>query len=133
MTREAIGNQTDSGFSTSAVKAGGFVFTTGNIGTDPVTGALPDDIQAQTTNTLENLSRVLEKAGTSLAQLVKVNVYLDDIDADFDAMNEAYRQYLAAHGIDEPPARTTVGWRLPWSLVEMDMVALAPPGPAGQS
>jgi 2-iminobutanoate/2-iminopropanoate deaminase len=133
MTRDAIGKQTDSGFSTSAVRAAGFVFTTGKIGTDPVTGELPEDIQSQTVNTLENLRQVLEQAGASLANLIKVNVYLNDIEKDFDAMNEAYRQYLAAQGIDAPPARTTVGCRLPWSRVEMDMVALAADGPAGQS
>jgi 2-iminobutanoate/2-iminopropanoate deaminase len=133
MNREVIGKRTQSGFSTSAVRGSGLVFTTGNIGTDPVTGELPDDIESQTSNTLENLNQVLQRAGTSLANLVKVNVYLNDIETDFEPMNEAYRRYLASHGIDSPPARTTVGCRLPWSRVEMDMVALALAEAADQS
>ena len=125
MERKAIGVQTEQGFSTSAVRGAGFLFTKGSIGTDPETGELPEDVETQTRNTLERLHKVLEDADSSLARLVKVNVYLNDIEADFDRMNEAYRQYFAAHGIEEPPARTTVGCRLPWSKVEIDMVALA--------
>lgn len=126
MGREVVGSESaGGGFSTQAVRAGGLIFTTGRIGTDPTSGELPDDLQSQTRNTLENLHEVLHRAGTDLSNLVKVNVYLDDIDSDFDAMNEVYSQFFTAHGIEAPPARTTVGVRLPWSHVEMDMVALA--------
>jgi enamine deaminase RidA (YjgF/YER057c/UK114 family) len=50
---------------------------------------------------------------------------MDEIVNEFEAMNSAYDEYFKAQGITEPPARTTVGARLPWSKVEMDMVALA--------
>jgi 2-iminobutanoate/2-iminopropanoate deaminase len=125
MTRQAFGRTTESGFSTSAIKGAGFVFTSGSIGLDPESGDLPEDIEAQTRNTLLRLHQILKDADTSLANVIKVNVYLDNIEADFDPMNEAYRKYFSEQDISEPPARTTVGCRLPWSKVEMDMVSLA--------
>lgn len=123
--REAFGRQDGEKFSTLAVKANGLVFTTGNIGYDPDTGELPPDVERQTTFTLLTLTKVLEQAGTDLSKVVKVNVYLDDIDGEFEKMNSVYDDYFRERGITEPPARTTVGARLPWSKVEMDMVALA--------
>ena len=123
--RKAIGRTDGDRFSTSAIIANGLVYTTGNIGLDPETGELPPDVETQTTNTLIVLTKVLERAGTDLSKLIKVNVYLDDIDAEFDRMSSTYDEYFREHGITEPPARTTIGARLPWSKVEMDMVALA--------
>ena len=125
MAREVVGTQRESGFSTAAVKGNGVLFTTGKIGTDPVTGELPDDLESQTRNTLAALEEILKLAGSELGNVLKVNVYLDNIERDFDPMNVVYGEYFAARGIDEPPARTTVGCRLPWSKVEIDMVALA--------
>jgi 2-iminobutanoate/2-iminopropanoate deaminase len=123
--REAFGRQDGERFTTLAVKANGLVFTTGNIGYDPDTGELPPDVERQTTFTLMTLTTVLEGSGSDLSKVLKVNVYLDDIDAEFERMNSAYDEYFRERGITEPPARTTVGARLPWSKVEMDMVALA--------
>ena len=122
--REAIGRRDGERFSTLAVKANGLVFTTGNIGYDPETGELPPDVEHQTTFTLMTLTKVLEQAGSDLSKVIKVNVYLDDIEDEFEKMNAAYDEYFRERGITEPPARTTVGARLPWSKVEMDMVAL---------
>jgi 2-iminobutanoate/2-iminopropanoate deaminase len=123
--RVVIGRPTDAGLSTQSVTANGLIFTTGSIGNDLETGELPPDIETQTTNTLARLSRILDNAGTSLAKVIKVTVYLDEIDAEFDRMSAAYKQFLDDHGVTEPPARTTIGCRLPWSKVEMDMIALA--------
>ena len=123
--REAFGRQDGERFSTLAIKANGLVFTTGNIGYDPETGELPPDVESQTKFTLMTLTRVLEQAGSELSKVIKVNVFLDDIDGEFEKMNGAYDAYFREHGITEPPARTTVGARLPWSKVEMDMVALS--------
>jgi 2-iminobutanoate/2-iminopropanoate deaminase len=123
--RKATGRMDGERFITTAIEANGLVFTTGNIGLDPETGELPDDVERQTTNTLLTLEKVLGKAGTDVSKLIKVNVYLDDIEADFDRMNGAYDEFFRERGLAEPPARTTVGARLPWSKVEMDMVALA--------
>ena len=124
MSREAIGRRDGDKFSTLAVKANGLVFTTGNIGIDPQTGELPPDIESQTRFTLLKLKSVLEEAGSGVANIVKVNIYLDDIDADFDRMNVAYDAFFTEHEIVERPARTCFGVRMPWSKVEMDMVAV---------
>lgn len=125
MGLEKFGRTENGTFVTLAVKANGIVFTTGNIGLDPDTGELPPDIETQTRFTLATLEKVLEDAGASLADVIKVNVYMDEIVDEFDAMSATYGEYFKSKGITEPPARTTVGARLPWSKVEMDMVALA--------
>lgn len=106
-----------------AMIADNLVFTSGLVGWDPETRATLPSIEAQTTQTLENLKAVLEAASTSLEYVVKTNVYLANIQ-DFDAMNQVYRRYFP----DNPPARTTVGVKLVREdlLVEMEMVALLP-------
>ncbi len=125
MGLEKVGRTEGDAFVTLAVKVNGLVYTTGNIGLDPETGEVPPDIESQTRFTLDTLVGVLEDAGTTLSEVIKVNVYMDEIVDEFDAMNAAYDEYFKAKGITEPPARTTVGARLPWAKVEMDMVALA--------
>ncbi len=108
-----------------AVRAGGFLFLSGQIPLDPATGALVADpgIEAQTEQVLRNLQAVLEAAGTSLAAAVKTTVYLCDLN-DFAAMNGVYARYFTAN----PPARATVEVsRLPrGARVEIDLIALAP-------
>ena len=125
MAVEKFGYTEDGRFTTLAVKANGIVYTTGNIGLDPETGELPPDIESQTRFTLMTLHKVLDDAGASLADVIKVNVYMDEIVEEFDAMNVAYRDYFESQGVEQPPARTTVGARLPWAKIEMEMVALA--------
>ena len=103
-----------------AVTAGGFAFTAGQIPLDPATGTVPDGIEAQTRQSLANLSAVLEAAGASLASVVKTTVFLKDM-SDFAAMNAVY----AGSFPDQPPARSTVEVaRLPRDvLVEIEAVA----------
>jgi 2-iminobutanoate/2-iminopropanoate deaminase len=125
VSREAIGTSDGDRFMTSAVKANGLVFTTGWIGNDPDTGELPPDVESQTRFTLLALRDVLEEAGTTLQKVIKVNVYLDDVEGEFELMNSAYDAVFRENGIEEPPARTTIGARLPWAKVEIDMVAEA--------
>jgi 2-iminobutanoate/2-iminopropanoate deaminase len=111
-------------FISPAMVGGNFVFTSGHVGWDPETRKAPPTIEAQTAQTIENLKAVLEASGSSLTDVVKVNVYLVNIN-DFDAMNQVYRRYFA----DSAPARTTVGVAaLARSdlLIEIDMVALLP-------
>ena len=86
-----------------AVKAGKFVFVAGQIPMTPEGEFLHGDIRAQTRQVLENIRAILEEAGSSLAQVVKVTVYLADM-ANFAAMNEVYAQYFP----QDPPARATV-------------------------
>jgi 2-iminobutanoate/2-iminopropanoate deaminase len=105
-----------------AVRAGGFVFLSGQIPADPDTGELETgDIQAQCSRVLENLKLVLTAAGLGLEDVVKANVYLKDMN-NFASMNEMYASYFPTN----PPARTTVEVaRLPRDVgIEIELVAL---------
>ena len=107
-----------------AIVANGFVFTAGQVGLDPATGQLAEGgIEAQARQALQNVKAVLESAGTTLDNVVKVNVYLKNMD-DFATMNEVYATFF----YQSPPARTTVEVaRLPiGALIEIEMVALLP-------
>ena len=87
-----------------AIVSGGFVFCSGQIALDPVTGALADhDIESETRRVLENLGAVLEAAGSSLSRVVKTTVFLRDM-GDFARMNAVYGVYFP----ENPPARSTV-------------------------
>jgi 2-iminobutanoate/2-iminopropanoate deaminase len=104
---------------TPAVRAGGFVYVSGQVPRDQVTGRLAgNDVATQTRQTLSNLQRVLEQAGASLADVVSVTVYLAHAD-DWDAMNTVYREMFRAPF----PTRTTVGAELRDILVEISAVA----------
>ncbi len=107
-----------------AIKANGFLFTSGQVGLEPRTGKLVEgDVATQTRQVFENLKAVLEAGGTSLERAVKVSVYLADM-ADFPKMNEVFAEYVGKNR----PARTTVGVaQLPLGArVEIDVVALCP-------
>ena len=105
------------------IKAGGFVFVSGQVALDPATGAMVGaDVAAQTERVLQNLQAVVEAAGSDLDRVVKTTVYLRSM-ADFAAMNEVYKRYFK----NEPPARATVAVAgLPKdALVEIDVIAEA--------
>ena len=104
-----------------AVKAGGFLFLSGQVALDPKTGEVTgNDIRQQTERVLENVKGILEAAGSNLHHVVKTTVFLKDMN-EFPAMNEVYGRYFTA----APPARTTVQVaRLPKdALVEIEVVA----------
>jgi 2-iminobutanoate/2-iminopropanoate deaminase len=106
-----------------AVKAGSFIFVSGQIALDPDTSRIIDgDVRSQTTRVLANISAILASAGTDISKVVKTTVFLTDMD-DFSAMNESY----AAFWKKDPPARSTVEVsRLPRDVrVEIEVVALA--------
>ncbi|SFB82891.1 endoribonuclease L-PSP [Halobiforma haloterrestris] len=87
-----------------ATNDGDVLFTAGQIPMTPDGDLLDDEpIEAQTEQALENLSAILEEEGADLEDVLKVTVFLDDIE-DFDAMNETYADYFDA----EPPARSAV-------------------------
>jgi 2-iminobutanoate/2-iminopropanoate deaminase len=103
-----------------AVRAGDFLFVSGQIPLDPATGAFVDaDVRAQTRRVLENLSAIVAAAGVSLGRVVKTTVYLLDMN-DFQAMNEVYATFFSAPA----PARATVQVvRLPRDVrIEIDAV-----------
>jgi 2-iminobutanoate/2-iminopropanoate deaminase len=104
-----------------AVKAGGFIFVSGQIPLDAATGEMSyGDIQHETRVTLTNIQRILEGSGSSLADVVKVNVYLAD-ERDFAQMNEVYIEFFGK----DRPARTTIGCKFanPTMKVEIDCIA----------
>ena len=108
-----------------AIKAGGFVHVKSQIGTDPASGEIADGIAEQTRLTLGNIVKALEAAGTDAASLIKIHVYLADIDADFDDMHAAYLGFFDELGIVEGPARTTVGVPLSWPELRVQIDAVA--------
>ncbi|KAI1638714.1 endoribonuclease L-PSP [Biscogniauxia mediterranea] len=80
------------GIYSQAIKANGFVFVSGAVPMDPVTMEIIDgDIQAHTHQCIKNLTAILEAAGSDIKKVVKVNVFLSDMD-NFAAMNEIYSQ-----------------------------------------
>lgn len=85
------------------IKAGHFVFCSGQMGVDPATGELAVGVEAQTQYALESLSNILNAAGSSLARVVKTTVFLQDMN-DFARMNAVYARYFPS----EPPARSTI-------------------------
>jgi 2-iminobutanoate/2-iminopropanoate deaminase len=109
-----------------ANKAGGWIFTSGQIALDPFTGQIiSGGIEEQTERVIQNLKAVLEAAGSSLAQVVKTTVYLKDMD-EFVAMNGVYGKHFAAEGAVAPARSTVEVARLPKDVkVEIDVVALA--------
>ena len=111
-----------------AVRAGDFVFVSGQLPIDAASGQIVSpSVAQQTRQTIENLQTVLSAAGAGLADVVKCSVFLADI-RDFAAMNEVYAEFFG----EAKPARSTVQAVLPSSeaRVEFDCIAYAPPGAA---
>ena len=108
-----------------AIKANGLVFASGQIPLDPATMQIVDGgIREQTERVMNNLSAVLQAAGSSLDRVVKTTVFLANL-ADFADMNETYGRFFG----EAPPARSTVQVsRLPRDVrVEIDVIALVGP------
>lgn len=105
-----------------AIKAGGFVFTSGQLPIDPATGAFPEGIAAQTRQSLTNVKAILAQASIGMDRVVKTTVFLSDMN-NFGAMNEVYAEFFGEGGY---PARSAVEVaRLPKdALVEIEVVAL---------
>lgn len=103
------------------IKAGQFVFTSGQLPLDPKTGQLvQDDIQTATRVSLENVKAVLAASGATLEDVVKVTVFVKDMN-DFGKINEVYAEFFANH----KPARSLVEVaRLPKDgVIEIEAVA----------
>lgn len=106
-----------------AIRAGQFVYVSGQVPVDPVSGEIvPGGIEEQTEQVIANLKAVLYAAGRDLADVVKTTVFLTDM-ANFAKMNEIY----AHHFTSSPPARSTVqvGALPRGAQVEIDAIAMA--------
>ena len=101
-----------------AVVANGFVFISGQGPVNPETGTMPDAFADQVRQTLRNVQTILEAAGSSLDDVVKVNAYVTDFTR-FAEFNDVYKEFFR----DDPPARTTVATALLGILVEADCIA----------
>lgn len=107
-----------------AIKTGSFVFTSGQLGLDPVTGNLVEGgVEAETRQALTNLSHILQAAGTSLGRVVKTTVFLRDIN-DFARVNAVYAEFF----VENPPARSAfqVAALPKGGAVEIEAVAVMP-------
>ncbi len=107
-----------------AVRAGRFLFVTGQMPTWPGDDArpLPDGVQAQTERVMENLDIVLAAGGMARADIIQARIYLTHFDRDYAAMNETWRSFFPAGRL---PARTCVGVTglARQALVEIDLIA----------
>lgn len=103
-----------------AIKANGFLFISGQLPVEPVSGEMPNGIEAQTQQSLENLEAILAAENMTFADVVKTTVFLKDMN-DFAAMNAVYATCFS----HEPPARVCVQVaKLPKdAMVEIELVA----------
>ena len=103
-----------------AVRAGNLLITSGQLGLDPLTGNLPEGVEAQTKQSLENIRAILDEAGFSLTDVVKTTVFIRNMD-DFGRVNGIYAAFFGEH----KPARSCVEVSaLPKNgLVEIEVIA----------
>jgi 2-iminobutanoate/2-iminopropanoate deaminase len=106
-----------------AIVANGFVFCSGTAGIDPVTGVIPEGIEAQTEQALLNLAAVLAEAGASMDDLVKTTIFYADV-ATFGTINEIYGRHMP----DPAPARSApANVALPRGLlISIEAIAVLP-------
>ena len=100
--------------------AGNMLFTSGQLGLDPVTNTLPETIEAQTRRSLNNILAIVEEAGFQKTDIVKTTVFVKDL-ADFALVNKLYANFFGDH----KPARSCVEVaRLPKDgLIEIEVIA----------
>jgi 2-iminobutanoate/2-iminopropanoate deaminase len=103
-----------------AIIAGGMVFVSGQLGLDPVSGKLKENVKEQALQACQNLKSILEKAGSGLENVAKTTVFLSDMN-DFATVNEVYQQFFK----EPAPARSAIQvTQLPQrGLVEIEAIA----------
>ncbi len=103
------------------IVAGGYLYTSGQLPINPVTGLVPSSIEEQTVQVLDNLKAIIEAAGSTMEKVLKCTVYIVDFN-DFAVMNNIYSTYFPTN----PPARATVGISklAKNALVEIDAIAI---------
>jgi 2-iminobutanoate/2-iminopropanoate deaminase len=103
-----------------AIVAGNTIYVAGQGPFDPKTGKMPASFEEQAVQVFENIKAIVEGAGATLADVVKVNVYLSDL-ANFATMNEVYKRYF----VEDYPARATVGSQLLLGMgIEVECIAV---------
>ena len=104
-----------------AIKAGGFIFISGQLPINPKNGEINGDIKVQTKQVLENIKSVLSSVDASLQDVVKTTVFLKDLN-DFNSMNEVFLEYF----VKDAPARACVEVsRIPkGALIEIESLAI---------
>jgi 2-iminobutanoate/2-iminopropanoate deaminase len=108
-----------------AIVAGGWLYCSGQLPIDPATGEIvPGGVAEQTRQVVENLKAICEEAGTSLANAVKVTIFMADL-ADLKEMNDVFEEYF---GVVNPPARTTfqAGGVIAGAKLEIELTAFMP-------
>jgi 2-iminobutanoate/2-iminopropanoate deaminase len=110
-----------------AIRTGELVFVTGQTGRDPGTGKLEEGLEAQSRRMLSNIDAILNAAGCSAADIVKVTLLLADIKT-FKAVDQIYSAWLPGQGVTPLPARTAfAAAALPaGALVMLDVIAAYP-------
>ncbi len=103
------------------IVANGFLFTSGQLPIHPITGEVPSSIEEQTVQVLDNLKAIIEAAGTTMDQVVKCTVYIQNM-SDFAVINQIYSTYFP----NNPPARACVEISkiAKNALVEIDAIAI---------
>lgn len=107
------------------VDLGNMVLTSGQIPVNPTTGEVPEKITDQARQSLENVKAVVEASGLSVANIVKMTVFVKDLN-DFVAVNEVYGQFFDEHQVEHYPARSCVEVaRLPKDVgIEIEAIAI---------
>ncbi|MDW6002880.1 RidA family protein [Vibrio mangrovi] len=107
------------------VDLGNIVMTSGQIPVNPVTGEVPADISAQARQSLENVKAIIESSGLSVANIVKMTVFVKDL-GDFATVNEVYGKFFDEHNVANYPARSCVEVaRLPKDVgIEIEAIAV---------
>lgn len=108
-----------SGVYSQGIVSGDFVFVAGQASINPENNQLElGDVRSETRRVLKNIAAILEEAGSSLHNAVRIGVFLADLK-DFEGMNDIFREFFP----ENPPTRTTVGCALPEIKVEIDCIA----------
>ena len=104
------------------IKSGNLIFTSGQIPVDPKTGNIPEKIEHQTRQALQNIKGVVEEAGCNMSQVIKMTIYLTDMN-DYDTFNDNFKSFFDNLSSNYP-ARTCVEVsRLPKNVkIEIDAV-----------
>lgn len=108
------------------IRWGDLVFVSGQTGSHPVTREFADDIETQTRQSLDNVKAVAEAAGATLANALKLTIFMTDMHNEFQRMNAVFREYFPV----DPPARSTVGvahLARPGLKIEIEMIAFVTP------